>query len=99
MKVVNENGKEYLDFGKGMKILVTGYRNIIDQKTDEIICSVPEISESDDADYRWQLSCLESRLEHPELYEANENVPQTIKRLQQWLENYKKKEKSKCRVG
>lgn len=37
------------------------------------------------SDYDWQRLCLESRLEHPELYRATEDVEATIKRLRKWL--------------
>ena len=37
------------------------------------------------SDYHWQLSCLKSRLEHPEYYEATEDVPVVIERIKRWL--------------
>ncbi len=37
------------------------------------------------SDYRWQLNCLKSRLEHPEIYAADEDVPAVIERLKRWL--------------
>ena len=46
----------------------------------------------DDTDFRWQRSCLEDRLRHPELYAAvlGEDVPAVIARLRRWLEDYEK---------
>lgn len=37
------------------------------------------------SDYKWQLSCLNDRLEHPEEYEGTEDVQQTIAELRKWL--------------
>ena len=37
------------------------------------------------SDYQWQLSCLKSRLEHPEIYEKEEDVPAKIKEIRHWL--------------
>lgn len=37
------------------------------------------------SDYKWQLSCLEDRLEHPENYADKEDVPATIAMLRKWL--------------
>lgn len=43
------------------------------------------------ADYKWQLDCLNDRLEHPEKYEANEDVPAAIEALKQWIADYEEK--------
>ncbi len=37
------------------------------------------------SDYRWQLDCLESRLQHPEFY-TEEDLPATVERLRRYLE-------------
>ena len=41
------------------------------------------------SDYQWQLNCLNDRLEHPEKYQADENVPETIAKIKQWLAEHK----------
>lgn len=37
------------------------------------------------SDYKWQLNCLNDRLEHPEKYADSENVEETIEHLRKWL--------------
>lgn len=37
------------------------------------------------SDYKWQLSCLEDRLERPEKYADTEDVPATTAELRKWL--------------
>ena len=37
------------------------------------------------SDYHWQLSCLMSRLEHPELYQDEEDGPAEIEKIKHWL--------------
>lgn len=62
-----------------------------EQETGQIWGIVPVISMPDDADYRWQLGALMSRLEHPVYYEANEDVAAVTERLKQWLSDYEDK--------
>lgn len=40
------------------------------------------------SDYKWQSDALESRLEHPEWYEKDENVSEVIERLKAWLSEH-----------
>lgn len=41
------------------------------------------------SDYKWQLSSLQSRLDHPEWYAAiGEDVDTTIAQLRRWLEKH-----------
>lgn len=47
------------------------------------IVNIPMMS-----DYQWQLNCLNDRLEHPEKYEADEDVPKTIAKIKQWLSEH-----------
>lgn len=49
---------------------------------------VPELDIPMVSDYKWQLNCLKSRLEHPEYYETTENVPEVIERLKAWLSEH-----------
>ncbi len=88
MDIIKKNGKEYLDFGDGVEIEITGYNKLIDEETKEVFGVVPQISMPEDADYRWQLDCLKSRFEHPKYYADTENVPEVIERLKQWLFDY-----------
>lgn len=37
------------------------------------------------SDYKWQLMCLQDRLEHPENYQDTEDVEAAIERLKKWL--------------
>ena len=41
-----------------------------------------------DSDYDWQLSCLKSRMEHPEYYDGNEDVAAAVSRLKQLLKEH-----------
>ena len=41
------------------------------------------------SDYKWQLDCLESRLQHPEQYAEWEDVPATVGRIRAYLEEHK----------
>lgn len=43
-------------------------------------------------DYKWQLDCLNDRLEHPEKYEGTEDVKATIEMLRNWLADHGVKE-------
>lgn len=91
MNIIKKNGKEYLDFNNGAEIEITGYNTLVDKETGKAIKTVPQISMPEDADYRWQLDCLKSRVKHPEYYEDIENVPQVIEKLKQWLFDYEEK--------
>lgn len=53
--------------------------------------SIPVLNIKQMSDYQWQLNALNSRLEHPELYEASENVEESIEHLRKWLEENKDK--------
>lgn len=46
---------------------------------------LPLIEMNVDADYKWQLSALKSRIEHPELYEQEEDVEKEIAKIKKWL--------------
>ena len=54
-------------------------------------CSIPLLDIPMMSDYKWQLGCLKSRLEHPENYADSENVEEVILKLHQWLEDNKEK--------
>ncbi len=76
MKTIKIGGKEYP---------IAGYSSecILEDGTvlnDIPIADIPMMS-----DYKWQLNCLNDRLEHPEKYSKTENVEETIKKLKQWL--------------
>lgn len=51
--------------------------------------SIPVLDIPQMSDYKWQLNCLKSRLEHPEIYADSENVEKVIADLCQWLEENK----------
>ncbi len=72
MQTYEINGKEFK---------ITGYVKLKDKhgnSSDEIVpvINIPQIS-----DYEYQLMNLKSRIEHPEYYEASENVSEVMKRL------------------
>lgn len=68
----------------GRNFKVKEYIKCKDSETAEIfflpVVDIPMMS-----DYQWQLNCLKSRLEHPEYYEATEDVPAVIESLKRWL--------------
>lgn len=70
----------------GKEFEIAGYEELTDSKGN--IKSVPKLNIPFMSDYKWQLEALKSRLEHPELYEAIEDVQATIKRLKKWLNKY-----------
>lgn len=47
--------------------------------------SIPVLNLKQMSDYKWQLNCLNDRLEHPEKYADSENVEETIEHLRKWL--------------
>lgn len=94
MDIIKKQGKEYIDFGNGTKIAITGYNMIIEKETGKEFGVVPMISMPDDADYRWQLNCLKSRLETPQNYEESENVQEVIEHLIEWLSDYEEQHPS-----
>lgn len=47
--------------------------------------AVPLVDIPSMSDYKWQLMCLQSRIENPELYSDTEDVAATIERLKKWL--------------
>lgn len=72
------NGKEYP---------VVGHANVVDKGN--VIGTFPIVDIPQISDYKWQLGCLKSRLEHPEHYTASENVEEVIAKLRQWLAEHK----------
>ena len=54
---------------------------------EEYAQGVPVIELKMMSDYKWQLRCLQSRLQHPELYDG-EDVQQTTAKLVQWLKEH-----------
>lgn len=76
-EVFSLNGKSYP---------VTGYLAVPGMPTVPLV-DIPMMT-----DYQWQLSCLKSRLQHPEVYAQFENVEETVAKLRQWLAEYDQKE-------
>lgn len=68
----NINGQDYP---------ISGYQNINGQAVP--LVDIPMMS-----DYKWQLDCLISHIEHREIYETllHEDVDATINKLKKWLE-------------
>lgn len=69
----------------GIFFPVSGYARIIDENKQSTGETIPIVDIPMMSDYQWQLNCLKSRMEHPELYEATEDVQKTTEQLQQWL--------------
>lgn len=65
----------------GQDFPISGYQNIKGQTFP--LVDIPMMS-----DYKWQLDCLISRIEHREIYETllHEDVDATINKLKKWLE-------------
>ncbi len=70
----------------GRDFKVKGYIKIMDKEADcqfyAPLVDIPMLS-----DYKWQLDCLNDRLEHPERYK-DENLPEVIERLKLWLQTH-----------
>ena len=49
---------------------------------------LPLLEMDDDADYKWQLSALKSRIEHPEWYEQEEDIEKEIAKIKKWLSEH-----------
>lgn len=64
----------------GQDYPISGYQNINGQAVP--LVDIPMMS-----DYKWQLDCLISRIEHREIYETllHEDVDATINKLKKWL--------------
>lgn len=85
---MNTSSSTSLCFEGVGNVPVKGYQKIkVVDKTQKVLetWELPIIDS--DSDYDWQLSCLKSRLEHPEYY-PDENIPETIARLKQWLKEH-----------
>lgn len=71
-----------------MKTMKIGSREfpVIDYVTTKETGPVPLVDVPMMSDYKWQLSCLQSRLENPEPYRAiGEDVEAVITDLRRWL--------------
>lgn len=69
----------------GKEYTVIGYEKDTQGK------SVPLLDFPMMSDYKWQLGCLNDRLENPQKYiDKGEDVEATIKRLRQWLAEHSK---------
>lgn len=68
---------------------ITGYVDIVTGDPEmPMLNSVPLVDIPMMSDYRWQPGALQSRLEHPEVYEDKEDVQATIEYLRQWLKEH-----------
>lgn len=73
----------------GKEYPVVGHVNVVDKGN--VTGTLPIVDFPMMSDYRWQLGCLKSRLEHPECYADSENVEEVIAKLRQWLADNKAK--------
>lgn len=74
----------------GKEYPVVGLTTVINEE-EEVMFTRPIVDIPQISDYKWQLGCLKSRLEHPENYADSENVEENIAKLCQWLEENKEK--------
>lgn len=74
----------------GREFPIVGQAKMIDQNREVVgtiqIADIPQVS-----DYKWQLDCLNDRLQHPEKYAPFEDVEEHIAQLRQWLATHKEK--------
>lgn len=73
MKTYSINGKEY-PVKKEVAVTINGEK-----------VNIPVVGLRMMSDYQLQLSCLNDRLQHPEKYEANEDLPAVIAHIRKWL--------------
>ena len=71
----------------GKEFKIEGYTISRNTETNERIF-IPVVDIPMVSDYKWQLDCLNDRLNHPEKYEDTEDVPATIERIKKWLEEH-----------
>lgn len=71
----------------GKEYPVVGHANVVDKG--KVTGTVPIVDIPQMSDYKWQLDCLNDRLEHPEKYEPFENIEEHIAKLRQWLAEHK----------
>ena len=71
----------------GTEFKIKGYEEIPNKEGNTK--AIPRLDIPFMSDYKWQLICLNDRIEHPELYEKTENVPEVIEKLKKWLDEHK----------
>lgn len=74
----------------GREFPVVGHAKVIDQNR-EVVGTIPIVDIPQVSDYKWQLDCLNDRLQHPEKYAPFEDVEEHIAQLRQWLATHKEK--------
>lgn len=79
--------KTYTIYGKEYPVF--GHARVVDKG--KVTGTVPIVDIPQMSDYKWQLDCLNDRLEHPEKYEPFENIEEHIAKLRQWLADNKDK--------
>ena len=86
---MNTSSSTSLYFEGVGNVPVKGYQkiNVVDKAQKVLETWELPIIDSD-SDYDWQLSCLKSRMEHPEYYEGSEDVAAAVSRLKQWLKEH-----------
>lgn len=80
MSTYNLNGKEFP---------IVGHARVMDGA--KCVGFIPIVDVPMVSDYKWQLDCLNDRLEHPEKYADKEDLPATIARLRKWLSEHSEK--------
>lgn len=69
----------------GLAFPVIGQATIVNKNGQPTGQTLPVVDVPMVSDYIWQLNALNDRLQHPERYEQDENLPETINRLKSWL--------------
>ena len=67
---------------------ITGFVQAENKETGEEL-TVPVVNIPIMSDRKYQMMCLNDRINYPEKYEAMENVEETVTKLQRWLREHK----------
>lgn len=77
---------DIIDAPKGTTYNINGTEYPVKNYVKTVFGCFPEVELKMMSDYKWQLMCLNDRLENPDKYRAQgENVEEHIEKLQKWL--------------
>lgn len=79
----------------GKEYPIIGYAALRNGDGEVIQDAIPVLDIPQVSDYKWQLDCLNDRLEHPEKYAAFEDVEERIAYLRKWLKEHEYKKEVK----
>lgn len=64
---------------------ITGKIKLLNESGEPTGEAIPIVDIPQMSDYKYQLMTLNDRIEHPERYEANENVLEVMDKIKRWL--------------